>query len=482
MDLEALFCTPFETDQIQRLSAQRRDYRVRDVRRLLPTNRANGPALPEDRWALIDAYFAALSALLAGAPERGAALLDHWAPSFYLHQFMADKNASPAAVEQAASNLFAMMLFERLGDGTSPLKGLSFVTRADSTGAIHVFSQDARVRLAGLSRPNARLHWECDERSATVWPMDAEDDPIELPLPLPEGAFERAPFDRVPGLDIPVLEDCWAALMRTEDVPEYGAAARSPDHADWRPIPLRESLTETHRTLSELWPEVISWVKLFIPAVVQVPHSADQSIRLSGGLYAGAPIYLSRVADPYLHGEDLVHELQHARLLLLCPVEEYFASFREAPRLFVSPFRPDPRPLFGLHLGLHAFIAVSELQVRALRAGRRGASFFKNMLRTHRMNLFSYRTIMANEQFSPEGRRFYEEIARVLSRHHREIEPLVAPMTAAQVEAALEEHRARVLESGAPIANSRIPFGPATAEELGATGQGSQAALAEVRA
>ena len=49
--------------------------------------------------------------------------------------------------------------------------------------------------------------------------------------------------------------------------------------------------------------------------------SSGKDARSSGSYEPGSPVILSRVADSLCHAEDVVHELQHHRLLL-------FAKYR----------------------------------------------------------------------------------------------------------------------------------------------------------
>jgi hypothetical protein len=88
---------------------------------------------------------------------------------------------------------------------------------------------------------------------------------------------------------------------------------------------------------------------------------------------------------------------------------------------FTSPYRPDPRPLQGVHLGLHAFLAVTELRLRALRAGRFPATALRDLIDTHWRNLFALETILRHEELSNGGRHYYGTISHRLEEQDVEI-------------------------------------------------------------
>jgi HEXXH motif-containing protein len=459
-DPESIFSEPLDVDARSQLAE-----RIASSRAAILWNALRSPHddLPPARKAAVDMYFVALRALLIGAPDRGLAHVTHWAPSFYV-LYLLSTNQPDEGAAQAASNLFAMLLVERTGDGASPLAGLRIRIRCNAAGELHVFSRDVAIRIAGLAHPYAELEWECGAHAARVHEVNGVTAAVEVPLPLAEdGAATLAwrPFDRAPGFDVPILDDAWVALMRSGSVPYHSSRSREDDGGDSSRLPLRTSLGAAHTTLGDLLPEVLPWLALFVPAIVEVPAPDAPGARSSGSRLPGTPIHLSRVHDAFGHAEDLVHELQHARYQFLSPLERYFAAFRGHRReTFVSPYRTDPRPLAGIHLGLHAFVAVTRLRLRACAAGHRDPAFLRDLLRVHRMNVFSYRTIAAHERFSPEADCLFRRIGDALWEQHEAIEALVAPELVTEVEAELAAHRARVLERGGPFDNAGTDFSP----------------------
>mgnify|MGYP002403863535 CR=1 FL=1 len=70
--------------------------------------------------------------------------------------------------------------------------------------------------------------------------------------------------------------------------------------------------------------------------------------------------------------EAIVHEFSHNKLGALLELDPVLHNAFEP--LFASPVRPDPRPLHGVLLAVHAFMAVEALY-RALRENGHPASF-----------------------------------------------------------------------------------------------------------
>jgi HEXXH motif-containing protein len=77
-------------------------------------------------------------------------------------------------------------------------------------------------------------------------------------------------------------------------------------------------------------------------------------------------IFLSEAYDDLRLVEALVHEYHHNELSLLMEVEPVLAE--EPGELFYSPWRDDPRPLYGLVQAIHVFTGVIDFYRHAERA------------------------------------------------------------------------------------------------------------------
>src|SRR5205085_553303 len=77
--------------------------------------------------------------------------------------------------------------------------------------------------------------------------------------------------------------------------------------------------------------------------------------------------YLTLNPNAMTMAEAVVHEFQHNKFNVVAD-EVAFLTNAFHP-LYPSPVRPDPRPLWGILLAVHAFLPVAELYRRLRDAG-----------------------------------------------------------------------------------------------------------------
>jgi HEXXH motif-containing protein len=118
--------------------------------------------------------------------------------------------------------------------------------------------------------------------------------------------------------------------------------------------------------LRELVPELRAEMDACALLVVPVGYDAEKHLSAS---YAEVPgtVYLSLHPDPVTMAEALLHELSHTKINLLSEHDRVLENAFEP--LFPSPVRPDPRPLWGVLLAVHAFLPVELLYRRLLESG-----------------------------------------------------------------------------------------------------------------
>lgn len=210
---------------------------------------------------------------------------------------------------------------------------------------------------------------------------------------------------------------------------------------DW--LSLADSFGAAYDVIQRLWPETPPWVTSLVPAFVDTGPPPSEDLHTSTSFGPGKPIQFSRVRDPWLHAEDVLHELQHCRLRLMLE-QAAFGGWADERCAFASPYRPDPRPMRGLFLGVHAFVAVNELRLRGLRAGRAGANALQSFVITHAMNLFAFRTLCAHFDVRPAGKHLFDEIAQALAAQHIELHDLSSPAAWKEATQTVSEHIQRV--------------------------------------
>jgi HEXXH motif-containing protein len=98
---------------------------------------------------------------------------------------------------------------------------------------------------------------------------------------------------------------------------------------------------------------------VFVPVGTHAEKHLSASYREALGV-----VYVSLHPDPLTMTEAVVHEAQHNKLNAVLSVDPLLEN-HPAER-YRSPVRPDPRPLLGVLLAVHAFVPVA-LLYRALR-------------------------------------------------------------------------------------------------------------------
>lgn len=123
--------------------------------------------------------------------------------------------------------------------------------------------------------------------------------------------------------------------------------------ADWCSA-LEGALT----TIGEHLPELRQEARLFLRQVVPVGFHAE---RHESATYREAigTLYLSLHPDRMTMAEAIVHELSHTKLHALMELDPVLEN--PPDETHSSPVRPDPRPLRGVLMAVHAFVPVARL-------------------------------------------------------------------------------------------------------------------------
>jgi HEXXH motif-containing protein len=137
-------------------------------------------------------------------------------------------------------------------------------------------------------------------------------------------------------------------------------------------------------------------------------------------------IYLSLHPSLMTMVEAIIHEVSHNKLNALFDLDPVLENRRD--QLYGSPVRPDPRPLHGVLLAVHAFLPVARLYERMLADDPDSASSsalrprFEAIVRTNREGTGVLRTHAAP---SAVGRGLLEEILH-WDDHFRAVAPAVS--------------------------------------------------------
>ncbi len=146
-----------------------------------------------------------------------------------------------------------------------------------------------------------------------------------------------------------------------------------------------------------------------------IPVGADDEKHLSASYgEAIGTIYVTLHPNAMTMTEAVVHELSHNKLnaaLELGPLLEN----AHAP-LFSSPVRPDPRPLHGVLLAVHAFLPVAAMYRAMIDAGDPLAEsdrFRERFRQIARGNHEGMTVLLEHARPTLEGRALLDELARI---------------------------------------------------------------------
>ena len=170
---------------------------------------------------------------------------------------------------------------------------------------------------------------------------------------------------------------------------------------------LREALRIVERDL----PVVREEIDLLIQQIVPVGWHAESHLSASYAEAVGT-IYLTLHPNPMTMAEALVHEHQHNKLNALLDLDPILEnSFDER---YASPVRPDPRPLFGVLLAVHAFLPIEQLYRRRIDAGEpRLSERYEQIVRVNRD---AAQVVCQYARPTETGRQLIDEIARLSGR------------------------------------------------------------------
>lgn len=176
-------------------------------------------------------------------------------------------------------------------------------------------------------------------------------------------------FDALPeaerGRFVPVTDGLWLATadnnperMRDAHPDKKGNAidlgGKTTD--EWVAA-LRAALALVGEHLPDLRREMDLGLSMAVPVGYEPEKHLSASYRQAIGT-----VYLTLHPNPVVMAEALVHEHSHAKLNALMELDPILENHWEAT--FPSPYRPDPRPMMGVLLGAHAFVAVERFHER----------------------------------------------------------------------------------------------------------------------
>jgi HEXXH motif-containing protein len=173
------------------------------------------------------------------------------------------------------------------------------------------------------------------------------------------------------------------------------------------------SLRGALATIAQFLPVFRAEIDLVLQQIAPVGASAETHLSASYREAIGT-LYLTLHPSHMTMVEAIVHECSHNKINALFSIDEVLENAFEP--LYASPVRPDPRPLHGVLLAVHAFLPVAELYRRMIEANDTRASttaFARRYEEIVRKNHEGVRTLLDNARPTPIGRTLLEEIERI---------------------------------------------------------------------
>lgn len=166
-----------------------------------------------------------------------------------------------------------------------------------------------------------------------------------------------------------------------------------------------------------------------------IPVGYDDHRHLSASYReAVGTIYLTLHPNIMTMTEAVIHEFQHNKF----NAASYSAAFMTNAfyPLYKSPVRPDPRPLWGIMLAVHAFLPVAELYRRMRDAEHEIAAhpeFERRLSDIDLKNHEGMEMLRANASFTPAGRALFDDLERLERRHMAERQDLGLELTPTEI-------------------------------------------------
>lgn len=173
-----------------------------------------------------------------------------------------------------------------------------------------------------------------------------------------------------------------------------------------------DSLGAALDLIAEFLPELRAEMDLVVQQVVPVGY--DEHAHLSASFHeALGTIYCSLHPNPMTMAEALIHEFCHNKLNALFELDQLI--FNAFSPLYASPVRPDPRPLHGILLAVHAFQPVARLYERMTQAGHEWTDqrdYVRRWRNIMEGNHAGAEVLLENARTTPAGSRLLAEIRR----------------------------------------------------------------------
>jgi HEXXH motif-containing protein len=366
-------------------------------------------------------YARELCRLLAGWPERTPALVHVGGRLSALL-----RSTPEAMLRLLCDSSFGVLLLTGRCEPAVALVAFELGWRGQLAGEVRL---DGAIAGLWSARRNLRIAFSPEVREVTVGDgflrlasaaseltlrFDHDGEALRrLVHPLATGS---APFPRIEGNVALALYDP-NPLAALETHPDKQGNAL--DLGGREPEEWIETLRSALRLVAGAVPALYAEMQEHLQLVVPVGYQPERHLSASYREYAGA-VYLTLHPNPLTVAEALIHEFQHNKLNLLTHLDPVLENGQTS--LHASPVRPDQRPLIGILLAAHAFVAVAELYQLLYAAGAGEPPLPSRLADIIAKNEQALEVLRREAQPTDAGRHLLLELETLHTRHQRFVE------------------------------------------------------------
>lgn len=326
-----------------------------------------------------------------------------------------DLPAFRARIDAAAATMLPQLAFEMALRGLLP---------ADTTLCWpHGAPPLASAAIGGaLSPPDGSTGWRISASHLTALAGDAERERLPLELEAMSAALATE------GCGFHYERHYWrlgaVAQLATLDRNPIATFEAHPDKAG-NPVDLGghpeiewvDTLERAFDLVARYLPGEAAEMATVLQEIVPVGYHDVRHLSASYREAIGT-VYLTLHPNLMTMTEALIHEFQHNKLNVAAHELDLLTNAFHP--LYKSPIRPDPRPLWGILLAVHAFLPVAELYRRMRAAGHDGAEdpdFARRLDDIDLKNHEGMEMLRAHAQWTPAGRALFDELGALEQRH-----------------------------------------------------------------